>query len=320
MERINDSEFIGIEIGGTKLQLVAGKNDHIKDIIRYRVDTNDGASGIQKQIEEGITHLLLKYEVQAIGVGFGGPVDWHAGTIQVSHQIRGWAKFPLKKWIEDLTAKPVLIDNDANVAALAEAVLGHGKEFERVFYMTVGSGIGGGMIVDKEIYHGKAPGEVEIGHLRLDKHHSTLESKCSGWAVNKRVQEFIRQNPDSMLSHLSKNHNGPEASLLKPALENGDEAAITIVNEVSDDLAFALSHVVHLFHPDVMIIGGGLSFLNRYLVEPLQSKLSTYVMDAFQPVPPIKIAALGENVVPIGALQLAAMAFSKQGLKEKNSK
>jgi glucokinase len=151
---INDDTFIGIEIGGTKLQIVTGDaTSHIKQRLRYSIDASAGAAGIRKQIEEGLQQLLETNAVRSIGVGFGGPVAWKSGAIQLSHQIEGWGNFNLKTWLQQLTNLPVAIDNDANTAGLAEAKQGAGKGYNTVFYMTIGSGIGGGMVINEQIYH-----------------------------------------------------------------------------------------------------------------------------------------------------------------------
>ncbi len=309
-------KFLGIEIGGTKLQLsIADSTGIIEQNIRYTVDSAEGAAGIQTQIAAGLKEIDPYNDFSAVGVGFGGPVDWKTGSIRVSHQVGGWENFNLAAWLQELTKKPVVIENDANAAALAEAVYGSGKGYERVFYMTIGSGIGGGMIVGEDIYHGRTPGETEVGHLRLNKKGVTLESRCSGWAVNKKVRSYIQKNPGSLLAQMATNNEKPESTLLKPALEQHDEAAKKIIEVIADDLSFALSHVVHLFHPDIIVIGGGLSLLNEHLLQPLQERLPYYVMKAFLPIPSVQIAALGENVVPLGAAELA----KKHGLQANKS-
>jgi glucokinase len=299
-------KYLGIEIGGTKLQLLVSDADgQIEKSVRYTIDAASGAESIRTQISEGIKDLHAFNQITSIGVGFGGPVDWRTGTIRTSHQVSGWTNFNLSKWLNEITGKPVTVENDANTAALAEAVHGCGKGYDNVFYITLGSGIGGGMVIKGEIYHGKEPGEVEIGHLRLNKDGHTLESKCSGWAVDKKVKAFIDDEPGSLLSKLAFDNDAPGALLLPQALEKNDPAGKKIIDEVSDDLAFALSHVVHLFHPDIIIIGGGLSLLKEHLRQPIIEKLPKYLMQAFVPAPPVQMASLAENVVPIGALELA---------------
>jgi glucokinase len=238
-------------------------------------------------------------------VGFGGPVNYKTGKISVSHQIAGWENFNLQQWLQDLTGVPVFIDNDANVAALGEAVHGAGAAYEIVFYMTIGSGIGGGVVMNKKIYRGAYPGEVEVGHLRLNKQGDTLESQCSGWAVDEKIRKAVAAQPQSMLAKLVGDITKGEARFLSEAIKNGDTAAKRILHETADNIAFAVSHVVHLFHPEIIIIGGGLSLLNKYLSDEITSILRDYVMSAFLPPPEIKIASLGKNVVPVGALELA---------------
>ena len=309
----NQEQFIGIEIGGTKLQLVTGDTTaNITGRVRYTIAAEQGATRIRQQIEEGVEKLTSQHKIRAIGVGFGGPVEWKTGTIQLSHQVEGWQNFNIKEWLQQLTGLPAAVDNDANTAALAEAMHGCGRGYTNLLYLTIGSGIGGGLVTGGKIYHGRAPGEVEIGHVRLDKSGVTLEDKCSGWAVNQRIQQHIETFPFSRLAILSKTITGPGAYLLKPALEENDPDAIGMMNDIADDISFALSHAVHLFNPDLIIIGGGLSLLGEHLRAPISDRLSHYLMKALLPAPPIKIAALGEDAVPVGALELARQLFAEQ--------
>lgn len=309
MKEAGSKKLVGIEIGGTKLQVITGDaSGNIMRHLRYVIDPDAGAVGIQVQLKAAFS-TIGKESIGAVGVGFGGPVDWKTGIIKTSHQVSGWSKFPLKDWLQDLTGATVVIENDANVAALAEAVHGVGKGYDSVFYMTIGSGIGGGVVVDKTIFHGATPGEAEIGHVRLTKEGNTLESECSGWAVNKKVRAYIKEHPKSLVAQLALQQNTPEATLLKPALEKEDKGALEIITAVADDLAFVLSHVVHLFHPQMLIMGGGLSLLGEHLRRPVVERLPQYVMQAFHPLPIVQTASLGENAVPMGALELAKSAL-----------
>jgi glucokinase len=300
--------FLGIEIGGTKLQIVVGdESAKIKERFRFSVSTSEGAKGIRKQIETALKEIFCKTKPAAIGIGFGGPVDWKTGTICCSHHIEGWSDFPIADWLHSLTHVPVFVDNDANVAALGEAIHGAGKNFNPVFYVTLGSGVGGGLVVDGKIYHGAKPGESEIGHVRLDKAGTLVESRCSGWAVDKRIREAISQNKDCPLANLVGDKTGGEAQFLTPALEQNDSLAQQILNETAEDLAFGLSHVVHLFHPKIIILGGGLSLVGEPLRAAVEKFLPSFFMKAFAPGPKIWLAKLGEDSVPVGALTLAKL-------------
>ena len=186
-------QYIGIEIGGTKLQLVAGEADgKIIERRKFAVDRTKGAVGIRHQIELGLRDLLLTQKAKAVGVGFGGPVDWKAGKICRSHHIEGWSDFELGKWLQELAGAPVIIDNDGNVAALGEARHGAGVGFNPVFYVTLGSGVGAGLVVDGRIYHGAMPGEAELAceHAWIAFKRHDLETAASRFgAIRERFPE-----------------------------------------------------------------------------------------------------------------------------------
>ena len=297
--------LLGIEIGGTKLQLVLGNESaEILDGRRLTVNPTLGAPGIRDQIQSALPELVADRKLSAVGVGFGGPVDWRTGQIARSHQIEGWSGFDLAGWLQELTGARVAVDNDANVAALGEAARGAGVGFDPVFYTTLGSGVGGGLVVGGRIYHGASPGESELGHVHLDRDGTILESRCSGWAVDAKIRELKARNPLSLLARLSADAVGGEASHLDVALREGDADARRILNETAADLAFGLSHVAHLFHPAVIVLGGGLSNVGEPLREAVAAALKPLLMAVFHPAPPVRLTALGEDAVPTGALLL----------------
>ncbi len=297
---------LGIEIGGTKLQLVRGNlNGDIHARRRLTVESGRGAAGIREQIQRALPELCAGTTIDAVGVGFGGPADWRTGTICRSHQVAGWSDFDLAGWLRRETGAPTVVENDANVAALAEASLGAGVKLDPVFYVTLGSGVGGGLVTAGKIYHGAIPGESEIGHVRLDRNGTTVESRCSGWAVDEKVRASVSTAPTSRLAQLAVNDPGTEARHLTPALEQDDPVARRIVTETATDLAFGLSHVVHLFHPQVIVLGGGLTRIGETLRAEVERALRGFTMSAFAPGPLVRLAALGEDVVPVGALLLA---------------
>ena len=192
---------IGIEIGGTKQQIVVGDAEgRIIDRCRFTVDPAGGGPVIRDRMAEELPPILAEHHPERIGVGFGGPVDITAGTVAVSHQIEGWSGFPLRDWLHELTELPVVIENDANTAALGEALRGAGRGFNPAFYMNMGSGVGGGLVIEGKIYHGDKPGEVEVGHLRLDPDGTTVEDRCSGWAVDRTIRAAFGNHPDSLLA------------------------------------------------------------------------------------------------------------------------
>src|SRR5438093_43051 len=195
--------YLGIEIGGTKLQLGLGDGaGTIHALWRGMVVPADGADGIREQIGQAIPELLAgakrdRDELKGVGIGFGGPVDDATRTVIRSHQIAGWDGFPLGDWIADCVGVPAVLGNDADVAGLAEALFGAGKGLSPIFYITIGSGIGGGLIIDGEIYRGCGRGAAEIGHLLVNNtalpgpagfSMGLLEHLASGWAIEREAR------------------------------------------------------------------------------------------------------------------------------------
>ena len=301
-------EFLCIEIGGTKLQIFRGDRDgFVGEPWRATADRAGGGRAISRQILEGIAALRGGgAKPSAIAVGFGGPVDAARGTIVRSHQIEGWENFPLRDWLSKETGLPVVVENDSNLAAYAEAVSGAGRDFDPVFYFNLGSGVGGGLVVNKRIYHGIPPGEVEFGHLLLDPSGATVESRCSGWAVDRRIRESAATDPESLLVRSLPPTPGKESQFLGEALARNDRLAVAILRELAGDLAFALSHVIHLVHPGCLVLGGGLAHVGEPLRAAIEEALPRYVMKAFHPPPPLRITRHGEDAVPMGALLLAS--------------
>ncbi|TLV03333.1 ROK family protein [Dyadobacter luticola] len=303
---MTEPNYLSIEIGGTKLQLIIySRSGEIVKHWRIAINQEEGSEGILKHIQQVHSEIPGDVALSGVGVGFGGPVDIVTGQIGVSHQISGWKGFGLGDWLRNLFGVPVKIDNDANVAALGEAHHGAGKGQETVFYVTLGSGAGGGLVQNGKLYHGRQPGEAEIGHLRLSP-TATFESLCSGWAVDRQIRAAVMQNPGSHLATLSHAAHGfgGEARHLLPAHAAGCEIATEIIDQLAMNVAWGLSHVTHLFHPDVLIIGGGLSHLGATLQEKVSERLEGFVMKAFLPAPKVELAFLGEMVVPVGALAL----------------
>lgn len=302
--------FLGIEIGGTKLQIVVGKEEAICSRHHFRVEPMKGGAGIRSVIEKALPGLLAQWKPEAIGIGFGGPVDFQTGRIARSHQIEGWSDFPLREWMQGYAGVPVWVENDANTAALGEALRGSGQGFNPVFYVTLGSGVGGGLVVDGAIYHGARPGESEIGHVRLDRTGTLVEGRCSGWAVDRRIRQMRNDGVQSLLTDSLPGAPGGEARFLGAALEAKDPVAWQMLREIAGDLGFALSHVIHLFHPEVIILGGGLSLIGEPLRREVEEVLSRFQMEVFLGKTQVKSAALGEDAVPVGCLLGAAQAIA----------
>jgi glucokinase len=299
--------YLGIEIGGTKLQFGLGADDgKLLALRRDTVDPAAGAAGIQRQIAAALPELLrqsgvARERLRGAGIGFGGPVDDATRTVIKSHQIDGWDGFPLADWVGEIVGLPAALGNDADVAGLAEALHGAGKGMSPIFYVTIGSGIGGGLIIAGEIYRGVGRGAAEIGHLSslsvatftgAPRHH-VLEELASGWAIQNDAGHIL---------------TGPHKSAEEVARRaaNGDEQCRQVLLRAWSYLSEGLCHVIALLCPRRIVIGGGVSLMGEELLfAPLRRLVAERVFKPFAGLTDIVPAALGEEVVVHGAIALA---------------
>jgi glucokinase len=317
--------FLGIEIGGTKLQLGFGEDTgKLEGLWRGTVDVQAGPEGIRRQIVNALPELLElsglgKCHLHGVGIGFGGPVDDTTHTVIKSHQIEGWDDFPLADWIEDVIGIPAVLGNDADVAGLAEALHGAGRGLSPIFYITIGSGIGGGLIIDGEMYRGCGRGAAEIGHLRMrcwgvdegEFDYVPLEQVASGWAIGQYGRLLVR-NTSPLFRIAQGQRDEITAQDVCEAARQGNNDAIIVLNNAWEQLAEAISQVIALLSPRRIVIGGGVSLMGEQLLfEPLRRLVSQRVFHPFGDCYDIVPAALGEEVVVHGSIALARKHFKK---------
>jgi glucokinase len=313
--------FLGIEIGGTKLQIGLGAGDGtLTALWRGGVDVARGSEGIREQILRETPALLARAglppaEIRGVGVGFGGPVDDADQTVIKSHQIEGWDHFPLAGWLSELLGWRVALGNDADVAGLAEALFGAGKGLSPIFYITIGSGIGGGFIINGEIHRGIGRGAAEIGHLRVAYRHGEqiqycpLENMASGWGIAAQA-EYLADSAAawhrSPLVRIQRHDQKLTAEVVADLAARGDAFAKEVLDSAWSYLAEGICHVLTLLGPRRIVIGGGVAMMGEELLfEPLRRHVAERVFKPFADCYDIVPAALGEEVVVHGALALA---------------
>jgi glucokinase len=315
--------FLGIEIGGTKLQLGVGPDDgRLRGLWRGTVDVAAGPEGIRRQITQALPELLANAglsfrDLQGAGIGFGGPVDDNTRTVIKSHQIAGWDDFPLGDWIADLVGVPTVLGNDADVAGLAETLYGAAAGLSPIFYITIGSGIGGGLVIDGEIYRGVGRGAAELGHLligrALHSHglYQRLERIASGWAIQEWAKRSAPGYPGSLIYQRIQNSGEITAAFVAEVARKSDELALHVIEEAVNALAAAICHVITLLCPRRIVIGGGVSLMGEdLLLAPVRQIVAERVFPPFAGLTDIVPAALGEEVVVHGAIALARKRLS----------
>lgn len=336
--------ILSCEIGGTKLQLAVGAGNGAAFIAheRFDVDPTAGATGILEAIAAAGKRLVRAHGVQQMGIGFGGPVDPQSGIVRKSHQVAGWDDFPLADWARKELGIPARIENDANTAALAEARFGAGRGADPVLYVTVGSGVGGGLIRAGKIYAGHGAAACELGHLRpgaaADSPERTVEAVASGWGIAEAARSRL-SSPEiyRLTSSFGKAPSSPEvvrqrlieaeeadeaaaAELLERcdadlgrltardvalAAEAGNSLAADVFRRAVETLGWGIAQAVTLFAPQVVVVGGGVSLAGEdVFFRPLRTATQKYVFPPLAKSFSIHAAALGEDVVLHGAAAL----------------
>src|SRR5688572_14727608 len=309
--------FLGIEIGGTKLQLGvgSGQDAELAALVRYDVDPQRGAPGILEQIESSAAALLQKHSIERVGFGFGGPCDAAAGLVTKSHQVGGWEGFPLARWCRESLGRPAAIGNDCDVAALAEARHGAGRGAACVLYVTVGTGIGGGLVVGGKSFGAGRPAVAEIGHLRpgllADRPDMTVESLAAGPGiaaaavarmtgiarpldslrtsegratraqVRQRLHD-VQQTEEEYIADLVQRAGGDAeqltAKLVAQAAADGNAIAAEVLEHACQALGWAIAQAITLAAPEVVVVGGGVSLVGeQFFFAPLRAEVGRYV-------------------------------------------
>ena len=324
---------LGIEIGGTKLQIGVGlgNGSPVLDLRRCEVDQAAGAQGILDQIAGLAPELLQRWPIERVGIGFGGPVDYARGRAIESHSVEGWHDLAVAAWVERTFGRTAIVGQDCAISALAEARYGAGRGASSVLYVTVGTGVGGGLALDGNLYLGIGPAVAEIGQMRLGiidpGPDVTVEAFASGPGLEAHARAHAGTDAtaalwwDRSLPPESLDLDGREALLEACAARldalstrtvghlaaNGNGIARHVLTGAQQALGWAIAQAVTLVAPEVVVVGGGVSLLGEELfLAPLRREASRFVfplmIDTFRVVP----AELGEAVVVQGALTIAA--------------
>jgi glucokinase len=263
---------LGVDIGGTKVAAgVVNEAGEILSKVRVPMIANDSAATamdcVHRAIEAGMRSG--SGSVEAIGISSPGPLDPKRGMIINTPNLPCWRNFPLLAEIEERYRLPVQLDNDANAAGLAEAIWGAGRNFDSVFYVTIGTGIGTAIILNKRIYHGRTGAAAEGGHMSIDMHapvacgcgkHGCLESMASGPAIAARARAKLNGDPSGGTLLRAMSCNGViTAEVVCDAAEAKDPVANLVLLEIAELLSVWLGNVIDLLEPEVIVVGGGVA-------------------------------------------------------------
>lgn len=293
---------LGVDIGGTsvKFGVVDGFNNIVyKDSMPTHKD--NPAEVIVENIAEKCHEIIEKFPISSVGVGTPGMIDFEMRTVSAANLP--FKNLPLVEMLEDKLKLPIYINNDANCAALGEAMAGEGKNFKNMVMVTLGTGIGGGIIIDKKIYTGGGKAG-EIGHMCIDTDGKKCacgsvgcwERYASATALIEMTEEAAKKNPDSILAKMVEENLFADGKTAFDAAEAGCPVARAVLDKYIGYLAVGIKNIINVFSPDAVVLSGGLSEAGKALSAPLMEKLNSNVK--------IKISRLGNDAGIIGAALL----------------
>lgn len=307
---------IGIDLGGTKI-LTAVADLNKKILAEVKVDT-EALKGPGHVIGNIVRSAVLAMErsniklkdIVKIGVGAPGPIIFKKGIIVSPPNLPGWNKLNLKARLESIFRKPVVVDNDANLAALAESKRGAGKGKQNMIYMTVSTGIGGGIILNGKLFRGSIGGAGEIGHTIIQKEGAPkcgcgnigcLEVMGSGTAITNMAKRSAKKG--SLILKLAGNNRAKiDAVVVSDAARKGDPLAKSIINEAGENIGIGIANMVNIINPEMVVIGGGISNMGDLIFSPIRKSFKKHVLEVPGKGVRIVKAKLGTKVGLVGAI------------------
>ncbi|MBD5631626.1 MAG: ROK family protein [Clostridia bacterium] len=315
--------YAGIDLGGTYIKCGIVSADG-QLIIKDKIPT--GSERPYIEIAEDMAKLVKSLEaksgvtVEAVGIGSPGTVNSKKGIIVYSNNIE-WENVPLGDCIGNMLQIPVFITNDANAAALGESYMGAGKKFNSIVLITLGTGVGGGIVLDGKLYEGGYSAGAELGHtvIRMKGEKCTcgrrgcFEAYASATALINSTKAAMKKNPESLMWHICGGViDNVDGKTPFDAMQQGDKAAKKVVNEYVRYLGEGITNVCNVFRPDAVLLGGGVCAQGETLLKPLRKYVKRNIFGgvAYAPVK-ILTATLGNDAGIYGAARLAMCGLNR---------
>jgi glucokinase-like ROK family protein len=320
-----------VDLGATHMNIaIADFAARIHQEAEYQFDIKDGPEVSLLKIDQNLRKLLNAQgleisDLSSIGVGVPGPVITEAGMVIAPPIMPGWDRYPIRDSLEKMWERPVILNNDAELGALGEWAYGAGRGEKNIAYIKVGSGIGAGLILNKQIYGGTMGAAGEIGHLTIDENgplcdcgnHGCLEAFAGGKAISTQGQMLAQSGKRTLLSDVSVDKITPFE--VAEAARRGDLHAQEILRRAGTYIGIAIAGLINLFNPSVVIIGGGVSQVGDILTAPIRQAVRERAMRASERSVRITTGMLGRRSVLIGAIVQAVNVAIHIAAENKNS-
>ena len=310
----------GIDLGGTMIKMgIVDEKDGIIDKIEFETKLDLGFEGVVKRMVGMLKELLEKnsVEISAVGIGSPGSIDHENGVIRFSPNFPGWENVPLKAEFERLSSFQVFVENDANSAVLGEKWFGAGKNKEHIVLLTLGTGIGGGVISHNILIKGHDGIGAELGHTVVEPNgplcgcgnYGCLEAIASGSAMVRFANEGRRKFPNSKIFQLEKDRGVLGAKEIFDAFRKNDPLATRIIERFIDAMSTAIANFIHIFNPQIVILGGGISRGSDVFFDELKKRVEMKVMPSFVSTYELVVSPLLNDAGILGASAVALEAL-----------
>lgn len=314
-----DRWVIGVDLGGTKIHTaLAAEGGSILAETRVPTEAAEGPSHVVERILATIDQVKVQggissAHVETVAVGSPGPLDIVAGVVRFSPNLR-WHDVPLRKLLQERVRAKVLLDNDANLAALGEYVYGAGRGAENMVYITVSTGVGGGLILGGRLYHGTASGAGEIGHTAVWPDgplcgcgaRGCLEAVSSGTAIAREARLLLERGQGQNILRLAG--DCPEkisAVTVAEAASGGDAEAVNLIALAARFLGIGVANVINLLNPDIIVLGGGVMEIGEPMWREIRQEVRRRAFGTLADRTQIVPAGLGQRAGVLGAVALA---------------
>lgn len=299
------SKAIGVDIGGTKIlsAVIDEKGNTIKSL-RVPSEGKEGREKILSRLYEAIEGVLSE-DIEGIGIGTAGQVDPDTGSIvTATPNLKDWAGTPLKDIIEEKFKLPTYVDNDGNVAALGEWWAGGGKGAKCLLCLTIGTGIGSGIIYNGKVFRGAKGVGAELGHMSIK--YDGIRCNCGGIGCI----EAYASGPALMRRLQEKGRSVKTPEEIQLYAEGRDKVVLETIEEIGILLGYAMVSFINIFNPDIILLSGGVSNLGDLLINPIRTVIDTYALPGGRDVK-ITRATLGEQAGVVGASALVFLKGAK---------
>lgn len=308
---------IAVDFGGTNIRAAYFPEPEPAPAKQVKIPTeaDSGPEHVIGRLISAIEQVMPeRAEGIRIGIGSPGPLDPDEGIIYKAPNLQGWTDVPLKARLEEELNCPVLLGNDANVAALGEWKFGAGKGTAHLIYLTISTGIGGGVIVDNKLLLGVRGLAGELGHITLEPGGANCgcglqghaEALASGTAIARKANRGLETGRESMLREQFEKEGKVTSKAVGQAAQHGDSFAMELISDAGRLIGHLLADLAHTFNPEIFVLGGGVSQLGDLLFEPVRASFKEHVMDpAYHEQVRIVPALLGDDAGLVGAMVLA---------------